>query len=174
MKEIFVDIVDERDEVIQPRPLSYVMQQGLAAQIRMIKLFIKNYDKELLLCRKIVENREKNLFDTPLTAIVHAGESYEEALLRAAEEFLGFDLADMPYHELGKLTPEEDKTESFVMVYELTYNQLPDFKMAIFNDFMWEKPLDCITLFSQNGQAHHELAICLKAFYFDCKDNVSC
>lgn len=173
MKQIFVDIVDEHDEVIQPIPLTRVMQEGLMHQIRMVKLFIKNYDQEILLCRNALAKKGEDLFDCPLTAIVHAGESYDEALHRIVQEIFNLDLVDLPFHELGNLSLQ-DGMDCFTQVYELTYNQLPDFKATKFNDFIWDKPLDIITKFSKNPEGEKTLSICLKAFYFDCKDSLSC
>lgn len=173
MKEIFVDIVDDQDEAIQARPLSYVMEHGLLKQIRMVKLFIMNYDKEILLCRNALGKKAENLFDCPLTALVHVGESYEEALIRSVQEVFNLDITTMQYHELGKLS-SEDGVDNFTEVYELSYNQLPDFSQTKFNDFMWEKPLDVITQFSKNPEGEKSLSICLKTFYFDCQDNFSC
>jgi len=173
MKEIFVDIVDEQDDVIAPRPLSRVLSEGLIHQLRMVKLFIMNYDKELLLCRNAFAKKGEDLFDCPLTAIVHAGESYEEALARAVQETFGLDISNLPYHELGKLSTEEGM-DCFTQVFELSYNELPNFSNTKFNDFIWEKPLDIITQFSRNPEGEKTLSICLKTFYFDCQDNFSC
>lgn len=174
MKNIFVDIVDDQDEVIQPISLHRVMEDGLLKQIRMVKLFIVNYDKELLLCRNLSTiKKDENLFDCPLTAIVHAGESYEEALIRAAQEVFNLDITDMQYYELGKLSAE-DGMDCFTEVYELTYNELPDFSQTKFNDFMWEKPLDIITQFAKDPEGEKSLSVCLKSFYFDCQDNLMC
>ncbi|MBV8661114.1 MAG: hypothetical protein JO129_03140 [Candidatus Dependentiae bacterium] len=173
MKDIFVDIVDDQDEVIAVRPLSLVVEDGLLKQIRMVKLFIMNYDKELLLCRNAFAKKGDDLFDCPLTAIVHAGESYEEALIRSAQEIFGLNLSTMQYYELGKLS-REDGVDNFTEVYELSYNELPDFSATKFNDFIWEKPLDIITQFAKNPEGEKSLSICLKSFYFDCQDNFSC
>jgi hypothetical protein len=173
MKEIFVDIVDDHDELIFARPLSRVIEDGLIKQIRMVKLFIMNYDKDLLLCRNLFAKKGEDLFDCPLTAIVHAGESYEEALVRSAQEIFGLDIATLQYYELGKLS-REDGMDNFVEVYELSYNELPNFTATKFNDFIWEKPLNIITQFAKNPEGEKSLSICLKSFYFDCHDNLSC
>jgi len=173
MKEIFVDIVDEQDEVIESRSLSQVVELGLIRQIRMVKLFVINYDKEILLCRNALAKKGEDLFDVPLTAIVHVGESYEEALFRVTQEIFGLDIKDLPFHELGKLS-HEDEVDCFTEVFELTYNELPDFSQTKFNDFIWEKPLNIITQFSKNPEGEKSLAICLKHFYFDCVDNSYC
>ncbi|MBP6869801.1 hypothetical protein KBC04_02885 [Candidatus Babeliales bacterium] len=173
MEQIFVDIVDDNDEVIQPRPLSRVVADGLVHQIRMVKLFIMNYDKELLLCRNALAKKGDDLFDCPLTAIVHAGESYDEALLRIAQEVFNLDLTEMPFHDLGKLS-REDGVDCFTQVYELTMNELPNFSATKFNDFVWDKPLDIITKFAKNPEGDKTLSICLKTFYFDCQDNFKC
>lgn len=173
MKEIFVDIVDDQDEVIYPKPLSIVIAEGLVRQIRMIKLFIINYDKEILLCRNALAKKGDDLFDCPLTAIVHAGESYDEALIRVSQEVFGLDITELPFHDLGKLS-QEDGVDCFTQVYELTFNELPDFSQTKFNDFIWDKPLDIITKFSQDPQGEKDLSICLKTFYFDCQNNLSC
>lgn len=173
MKDIFVDIVDDEDEVIDTRTLSRVIEDGLLKQIRMVKLFIMNYDKEILLCRNAFAKEGENLFDCPLTAIVHAGESYEDALIRTAQEIFDIDITAAQYYELGKLS-REDGVDNFTEVYELTYNELPTFSKTIFNDFMWEKPLDIITQFAKNPEGEKSLSICLKSFYFDCQGNFSC
>jgi len=173
MKEIFVDIVDEHDEVIAARPLSYVIEEGYVHQIRMIKLFMVNYDKELLLCRNAFAKKGHDLFDVPLTAIVHVGESYEEALIRSVYEIFNFDISNMPYHHLGKLSVQ-DGMDCFTEVFELTLNELPNFSETKFNDFMWEKPLDVITQLSKTGEGEKSLSLCLKNFYFDCQNNLSC
>ena len=173
MKEIFVDIVDDEDEVIYTRALSRVIEDGLLKQIRMVKLFIMNYDKEILLCRNAFAKKGEDLFDAPLTAVVHAGETYEEALIRTVQDIFGLDITTMQYYELGKLS-REDGVDNFIEVYELSYNELPDFSKTTFNDFMWEKPLDIITQFAKNPEGEKSLSICLKTFYFDCQDNFSC
>ena len=185
MKDIFVDIVDDNDEMIYARPLSQVLEDGLLGQIRMVKLFIMNYDKELLLCRNAsfakasadkaanIERKVDDLFDCPLTAIVHAGESYEDALIRACQEIFNIDITAQQYYELGTLS-RQDGFDCFTQIYELTYNELPDFSQTKFNDFMWEKPLDIITQFTKDPEGAKSLSMCLKSFYFDCQDNFSC
>jgi hypothetical protein len=173
MKDIFVDIVDDNDEVIFARPLSQVVEDGLLGQMRMVKLFIANYDKELLLCRNVFAKKGEGLFDCPLTAIVHAGESYEQALIRATQEVFAIDITQQQYYELGTLS-RQDGLDCFTQVYELTYNELPDFSQTKFNDFMWEKPLDIITQFTKNPEGEKSLSKCLKSFYFDCQDNMMC
>jgi hypothetical protein len=173
MKEIFVDIVDDHDELIFARPLSRVLEDGLINQIRMVKLFIMNHDNEILLCRNLFAKKGQDLFDCPLTAIVHAGESYEQALIRSTKEVFDLDLTDMQYCELGKLS-REDGMDNFVEVYELSYNELPNFTSTKFNDFIWEKPLNIITQFSKNPEGEKALSICLKSFYFDCQDSLNC
>ncbi|NQV77046.1 MAG: hypothetical protein HQ490_01670 [Lutibacter sp.] len=173
MKEIFVDIVDDHDEVVATCSLSRVFEHGYLNQIRMVKLFIINYDKELLLCRNALAKKGQDLFDVPLTAIVHVGETYEDALIRSVCEIFNFDISNMPYHLLGKLSVE-DGTDCFTEVYELTYNELPDFSETKFNDFFWEKPLDIITQLSKTGEGEKSLSLCLKHFYFDCQNNLSC
>ncbi len=173
MKDIFVDIVDDNDEVIFARPLSQVVEDGLLGQMRMVKLFIANYDKELLLCRNAFAKKGEGLFDCPLTAIVHAGESYEQALIRVTQEVFAIDITQQQYYELGTLS-RQDGLECFTQVYELTYNELPDFSQTKFNDFMWEKPLDIITQFTKNPEGEKSLSKCLKSFYFDCQDNMMC
>ena len=95
MKDIFVDIVDDLDDVIYARPLSYVLENGLLKQIRMVKLFIVNYDKELLLCRNALAKKGDDLFDVPLTAIVHFGETYEEALIRSVYDVFNIDISSI-------------------------------------------------------------------------------
>jgi len=173
MKDIFVDIVDEHDEVIYAISLARAVENGLLKQIRMVKLFIKNYDKELLLCRNALAKKGDDLFDVPLTAIVHVGESYEEALIRSVYEVFNIDMIELPYHALGKLSTE-DGMDCFTEVFELTFNELPDFSQTKFNDFFWEKPLDVITQLSKTGEGEKALSICLKNFYFDCQNNLSC
>jgi len=173
MKDIFVDIVDEHDEVVVARPLSYVVEMGLLKQIRMVKLFIMNYSQEILLCRNALAKKGQDLFDCPLTAIVHFGETYEEALIRAVNDVFGFDISQMSYYSLGKLSVQ-DEMESFVEVFELTFDGLPDFSQTQFTDFIWEKPLDVITQLSKNHEGEKTLSICLKHFYFDCVNNQEC
>ena len=173
MKEIFVDIVDDNDNEIYTCALSRVVEDGLLKQIRMVKLFIKNYDKELLLCRNALAKKGNDLFDVPLTAIVHVGETYEEALIRSVYEVFNLDITDLPYHLLGKLSVE-DGMDCFTEVFELTFNELPDFSATKFNDFFWEKPLDVITQLAKTGEGEKALSLCLKHFYFDCQNNLNC
>lgn len=173
MQDIFVDIVDDQDELVIVRPLSQVIQDGLLGQIRMIKLFIANYDKELLLCRNLLGKKGEDLYDCPLTAIVHAGETYDQALARASIDVFGIDILQEQWYELGVLS-RQDGIDCFTQVYELTYNQVPNFLIPTFNDFMWDKPLDIITRFSHDNLAEKSLSICLKTFYFDCTNSFNC
>lgn len=164
MKDIFVDIVDEKDELIYPRALSQVIADGLLRQIRMVKLLIINYDKELLVCRNALAKKGEDLFDCPVTAIVHAGETYEEAIIRATKETLDVDITDLPFHELGVMS-HDDGVDCFTGVYELTYNELPDFRRTACNDFMWEQPDDLMTKFSKQYGSEKSLLVCLEHFY---------
>ena len=100
-------------------------------------------------------------------------ETYEEALIRSVYEVFNLDISDLPFHCLGKLS-EEDGMDCFTEVYELTFNELPDFSATKFNDFFWEKPLDVITQLSKTGEGEKALSLCLKHFYFDCQNNLSC
>lgn len=96
---------------------------------------------------------------------VDAGEDYETALIREAEEELHIDLHTMPFILLGKMTPKEDGAKSFIQVYEIKSNITPACNIDDFSDCYWLYPHEILKMIEKGDGFKGNLPIILKKFY---------
>lgn len=96
---------------------------------------------------------------------VDAGEDYETALIREAEEELHIDLYTMPFILLDKMTPKEDGAKSFIQVYEIKSNITPACNIDDFSDCYWLYPHEILKMIEKGDGFKGNLPIILKKFY---------
>lgn len=162
-----LDIVDNNDCVTGSMHRALVYQKNLCSQIRAVWLIIRNDQGQLWIPRRSwkVQLLPGHL-DGSVVGHVRAGESYEQALLREAQEEIGCDMSMTPYRLLGKLTPAQHKTFSFFTVYECTLNEAPqNWNRDDIGEWYWMTPQEVLDKLEQGEKMKDGLPIVIKEFY---------
>ena len=121
MKDEYLDIVDENDNVESKDTRENIWKRGLEHNVRVVNIFIFNSKKELLLPKRSMDRRIfPGCYDFSCGEHVQAGEDYYDAAIRGLKEELG--IVDQKLVELGKITPKEG-VNCFMKVYKLTYDR---------------------------------------------------
>jgi len=121
MKDEYLDIVDENDNVKSKDTRENIWKRGLEHNVRVVNIFIFNSKKELLLPKRSMDRRIfPGCYDFSCGEHVQAGEDYYDAAVRGLKEELG--IVDQKLVELGKITPKEG-VNCFMKVYKLTYDR---------------------------------------------------
>lgn len=169
MNTEYIDIVNDDDtQVVGVKTLDEVYEQNLLAHTRGVKLFIVNKNRELLMAKRSShKKRDAGKLDSPMTGHVRSGETYEQALKREVQEELRINIDDYSYRCLGKLSAQ-DGVFSFVTVYELELDFIPEFNTDDFEEMFWMVPVQLITKMTQGLQVRKSLPIWLKHFYLYC------
>ena len=114
-------------------------------------------------------NKKNNphCLDGSAVGIVSSGETYEQSMIREVAEELNLDVVDMSYRSLGKLSPKQHGTISFVQVYEL---QVPndfiiDYNKNDFSEFYWLSPQEILQKFDEGEKMRNTLAVIVRYFY---------
>jgi isopentenyldiphosphate isomerase len=125
-QEEFLDLVDENDCVVQTVPRSYVYQNNLCSQMRSVWLLMKNKQGQFWIPRRsMTVNRLPGHLDGSVVGHVQAGETYQQALIREAQEEIRIDISKDSFKYLGKLTPHEHGAFCFAAIYELEIDSAP-------------------------------------------------
>lgn len=120
MKEEYLDIVDENDNVIGKDTRENIWKRGLEHNVRVVNIFIFSSKGGLLLPKRSMNRRIfPGCYDFSCGECVLAGEDYYDAAVRGLKEELG--ITNPRLVELGKITPKEG-VSCFMKVYKLTYN----------------------------------------------------
>ena len=121
MEEEYLDIVDEKDNVIgkDTRKNIYLGDKPKHL-IRYVHVLVFNSKGELLVPKRSL-NREifPGCYDFSCSEHVSSGETYKEAAIRGLEEELG--IKNVKLQEVAKLSPKEG-VHGFTMTYEIRYN----------------------------------------------------
>lgn len=122
MSEDIFDVVNERDEVIDARPRSYVHAHGLLH--RAVHVLVFNSRGEIFLQkRSMKKDRQPGVWDSSCSGHVDSGETYDETAVRELREEIGLDLnkiatrASRPLEKLFKIDACEETDAEFVWVY---------------------------------------------------------
>lgn len=121
MQDEYLDVVDENDKVINKDWRNSIYAKGLNHNIRVVNVFIFNYERKLLVPKRSMNRRIfPGCFDFSCGEHVISGEDYYQAAKRGLEEELG--IKNIKLIELGKLTPK-DGVSCFMKVYKMEYNE---------------------------------------------------
>lgn len=96
---------------------------------------------------------------------VTSGDSYDETLLKEAKEELNIDISDLSYRKLGMLTPHKDGAAVFVSVYEISWNETPEYNPEDFVEHFWLTPKEIMARLEAGDTAKSNLPSILKKFY---------
>lgn len=156
-----LDYVNENDEVVGHGTRSYIYQNNL--YFRVINAFICNSEKKLWIPRR---HPSKKLFplhlDCSVGGHVGQGESYDNAFIRESIEEIGLNPQEYSYKKLVKLNPIEHGTSSFMWVYIIYLDGVPNFNRQDFVDHNWLSCQEILALLESGEKAKNDLPIILK------------
>ena len=156
-----LDVVSENDEVIGQEAKSQVYAKKL--YFRGINAFICNAEKKLWIPRR---HPDKTLFplhlDCSVGGHVGAGEDYEEAFIREAQEELNIDITQISYKKIARLTPPTHGTSAFMWVYLINSDNAPAFNPTDFVEYYWLTPDEIFERLEKGDKAKSDLMPILK------------
>lgn len=115
MSEDIFDVVNERDEVVDAKPRSYVHANGLLHRAVHVLVFNRRGDL-FLQKRSMTKDREPGLWVSSCSGHVDSGETYDQTAVRELREEIGLRVAQTP-QRLFKVDACEDTDAEFVWVY---------------------------------------------------------
>lgn len=165
MQEEYLDLVDENDNVIGKEKRSIIYENKLS-NYRVINAFIVNSEGRLWIPRRTANKKiYPSSLDMSVGGHVEAGSTYEETLAKEAMEELNVDVTKVPHKELGYFKAGELGLSSFMKVYEIRQNEVPDFNPEDFIEYYWLTPKKLIDKIENGDSAKSDLSILVKSLY---------
>ena len=167
MHDELLDIVNEQDQVIDTMTRSQAYAQGKLSSLRAVWLLIKNQDGKFWIPqRNVAKTSNPDCLDGSTVGHVSSGETYEQSMIREVQEELNFDISEMPYRSIGKLTPQTGSL-CFIEIFEL---QVPngfiiDYNKDDFSNFYWLSSQEILQKFQEGHKMRKTLAIIMQKFY---------
>lgn len=161
----YLDLVNDKDQVIGRKLRSEIYQEKLS-NFRTICVFIRNSENKLWIPRRTVFKAIfPSCLDMSAAGHVESGETYEESFKRELIEELNIDANAITWKLLGYLTPQNHGTSSFVKVFEIESNIVPEFNKEDYTEFYWLTPEELIERIKSDDSAKSDLSIIVKYFY---------
>ena len=161
----FLDLVDERDNVIGKKRRSEVQAEHLS-NFRVVNAFVVNSKRELWIPRRSAHKRIfSSCLDASVGGHVESGESYEEALKRETKEELNIDVDHARVRCLGHLTPQKDGVSAHMNVYEMYMDKAPDYNKDDFVEYFWLTPKAFFERIAGGDTAKGDLSKLITTFY---------
>lgn len=165
MNDEYLDLVNEKDEVIGKKLRSEVYAEGLS-NFRVVNAFLINSKNELWLPRRGPNKRIFPLcLDMSMGGHVESGETYEESFKRELNEELNIDANTTPWKLLGYLTPEKDDVSAFMNVYEIRTDEAPKFNADDFTEYFWLTPSELFERINEGEKTKGDLPTLVNIFY---------
>lgn len=162
-----LDIVNEQDQVIQVMTRSKAYAENKLKSLRAAWLLIKNQDGKFWIPRRHASKKlMPNHLDGSACGHVSSGESYEQAMIREAQEELNIDVTHLPYKFIGKITPEQGSA-CFIEVFELQVSNdfVFDYNQDDFSEFYWLSAREIIEKMKAGEKMKLTLAVIIQKFY---------
>lgn len=167
MKDELLDLVNELDQVVGTIWRSQAYEQNKLASLRAVWLLIRNQDDKFWIPkRSALKTSSPNALDGSTVGHVGSAETYEQAMIREVAEELNFDISNMDYRSIGKLTPQTGSI-SFIKIFEL---QVPndffiDYNKDDFSEFSWLSSQEILRKFEAGEKMRNTLAMIMQKFY---------
>ena len=158
MQEEMADIVDRNDNVIGQQTRSEANKLVPGKHFRAVNAFIENDKGQLWIPRRTAT---KKLFplglDVSVGGAVAAGETYEQALIREAQEEINMDIARSGYTLLGYFNPYEHGLSCFTKVYKISMNDVPPYNTDDFCEHFWLTPQELLAWLDRGESCKSDL-----------------
>lgn len=165
--EEVLDLVDEQDNVIGSVTRKEVYAQGLR-NYRVIHAFIINSEGKIWIPRRV---ETKKLYpgglDYSIAGHVESGETYEEALVKEAQEEANLDLEKISYREIAQFNPHTHDVHCFQRVYEIKSDEAPNYNRDDFSGYEWLTPQEVIERFKNGELMKEDIPEVLKLCYLN-------
>lgn len=160
-----LDLVNERDEVIEVLPRSEVYKRGLH-NFRAINVFIKNSQGQIWIPRRVATKRVFPLcLDMSVGGHVESGETYDFAFTRETQEELGLDITKLNWRLIGHFTPHEHGLSAFMQVYEIALDEVTYFNPDDFFEAFWLYPSEVLDRLTAGDISKDDLPRLIKLVY---------
>lgn len=160
-----LDFVDEKDNVICVKKRSEIYA-NCSPNFRAVNVFLKNNNGKIWIPRRV---KTKKLFplslDSSIAGHVKSGETYLQAFERELKEEANLDLQKMEYKILGHLNPYVNNVSAFQTVYEISYNNTPDYNKEDFVGYYWLTPDEILEKIKKGEKHKSDLPKLIEIFY---------
>ncbi|HZW61000.1 MAG TPA: NUDIX domain-containing protein [Candidatus Babeliales bacterium] len=162
-----LDIVDEQDRVIAQASRSSVnILQG--RNFRAINAFIENDQGQLWIPRRTAHKATYPLaLDSSIGGCVSAGETYEDAFEREAQEEVNININQVSYTCAGYFTPSNHGLSAFMKVFKIHSNETPSYNDDDFCDSYWLTPREIIERINAGEPAKSDLPKLIRLLFQD-------
>ena len=161
----YLDLVDENDNVIGNKRRSEVYEEKLT-NYRVINAFVMNSKGEIWIPRRTANKKLYPLsLDISVGGHVETGENYEDALKREAYEELNINVDEFSNRLLGHLNPQKDNVSSFMKVYEIKMDIIPQYNKNDFLEYFYFTPRELYDQIQRGESAKSDLLKLLVHFY---------
>ncbi len=165
MNDEYLDLVDEKDNVIGKKLRSEAYAEGLS-NFRVVNAFIVNSQGKLWIP---LRGPNKRIFplslDMSMGGHVESGETYDQAFMRETQEELGIDTNATPWKMLGHLTPGKDNTAAYMNVYEIQSDTPPNYNPDDYTEYFWLTPQEVLEKIETGTKTKDDLPKLIKIFY---------
>lgn len=167
LQDELLDIVNDQDEVVEVMPRSQAYKKQLFSSLRASWLLIRNKDGEFWIPRRAYTKKVlPGFLDGSVVGHVSSGETYEQAMIREAQEELLLDVSNLPYRYLGKVTPQKDGAFCFASVFELVVDsEVETYNVEDICEYFWLTKDEILKKFNRGENIKDSLKVILQTFY---------
>lgn len=165
MEDEYLDLVNEKDEVIGKKLRSEIYAEGLT-NFRVVNVFLVSSEGKLWIPRRTAKKRFfPSCLDASMGGHVGSGETYEEGFKRELNEELNIDANITPWKMIGRLNPVVDGVSAHMHVYEIRTDEAPNFNLHDFVEFFWLSPEEYFAKMAGGDKSKSDLPIMIEKFY---------
>ncbi len=148
-----LDVIDESEAVIRQTDYLTVHKEGLLHKY--VQLVIERDGGAIALQRRSIRNRNyPRTLDASAAGHVDAGETYEQAILREANEELGINLSPADLVPLGRIENKDLPVENMIgRLFLAKWNAPLNLDPHEVEEVVWMTLADCLTMFDREPKA---------------------
>jgi isopentenyldiphosphate isomerase len=160
-----IDLVSDDDEVIGTVWRDEAFTRNIV-NIRGVNAFVINGAGQLWIPRRsLSKTRWPGAYDMGVAGAVGAGESYEAALFREAQEELNLDLNREPWRQVAYFRPQDTGLSNFQCVYEINLETAPEFNPDDYSGGEWLSPAALVRQLEAGAAAKGDLLKLVRLIY---------